>query len=248
MVVDYAVWLDLWSPAFLFNTLTVSSTTSPSQPCVTLTKAINPIAQVNASASSQSLQRKYSLRLPSIPIYLPRRPCHHRSVPLGRTHEDAVTVSELTLRRSRGQQSSAAMRDTLSAMSEQVSVGNGRIKEKSQCDYTRALRKVADGADIMLLVLDAGSRQLVGEKMRRCKAKRSCLCSTSPTTPMKQIYELRILKQKQRLQTQEGRESAVRGSRMDTSHRLIAKTSILANRPRQSRYLFFYSLSLMTTS
>ncbi|KAH9008979.1 hypothetical protein EDB85DRAFT_1512617 [Lactarius pseudohatsudake] len=43
---------------------------------------------------------------------------------------------------------------------------------------------------------------------------------------MKQIYELRILKLK--LQTQEGRESAVRGSRMGTSHCLIAKTSILA--------------------
>ncbi|KAH9021776.1 hypothetical protein EDB85DRAFT_1895515 [Lactarius pseudohatsudake] len=69
---------------------------------------------------------------------------------------------------------------------------------------------VADGADIVLLVLDAGPRQLVGEK----------------TTAMKQIYELRILKQK--LQTQEGRESAVRSSRMDTSHRFIAKASILA--------------------
>ncbi|KAH9027811.1 hypothetical protein EDB85DRAFT_1892824 [Lactarius pseudohatsudake] len=90
----------------------------------------------------------------------------------------------------------------MSAVSEQVSVGSGGIKEKSQCDYIRALRRVADGADIVLLVLDAGPRQLVGEK----------------------IYELRILKQK--LQTQEGRESAVRGSRMDTSHRLIAKTSI----------------------
>ncbi|KAH9033833.1 hypothetical protein EDB85DRAFT_1890106 [Lactarius pseudohatsudake] len=75
----------------------------------------------------------------------------------------------------------------MSAVSEQVSVGSGGIKEKSQCDYIRALRRVADGADIVLLVLDAGPRQLVGEK----------------TTPMKQIYELRILKQK--LQTQEGR-------------------------------------------
>ncbi|KAH9031178.1 hypothetical protein EDB84DRAFT_1438954 [Lactarius hengduanensis] len=104
----------------------------------------------------------------------------------------------------------------MSAVSEQVSVGSGGIKEKSQCDYIRALRRVADGADIVLLVLDAGPRQLVGEK----------------TIPMKQIYELRILKQK--LQTQEGRENAVRGSRMDTSHRLIAKTSILTTGRRMS--------------
>lgn len=70
------------------------------------------------------------------------------------------------------------MRDTMSAVLEQVSVGSGGIKENSQCDYIRALRKVADGADIVLLVLDAGPRQLVGEKVRRCKAKRSCSCST----------------------------------------------------------------------
>ncbi|KAH9015550.1 hypothetical protein EDB84DRAFT_1567641 [Lactarius hengduanensis] len=64
------------------------------------------------------------------------------------------------------------MRETMSAVSEQVSVGTGRIKEKSECDYIRALRRVADGADIVLLVLDAGPRQLVGEKVRGCKAKR----------------------------------------------------------------------------
>ncbi|KAH9017941.1 hypothetical protein EDB85DRAFT_646727 [Lactarius pseudohatsudake] len=124
------------------------------------------------------------------------------------------------------------MRETMSAVSEQVSVGSGGIKEKSQCDYIRALRRVADGADIVLLVLDAGPRQLVGEKVRGCKAKGSCPCSTRPTTPMEQIYELRILKQK--LQTQEGRESAVRGSSMDASHRLIAKTSILTTGRRMS--------------
>ncbi|KAH9062488.1 hypothetical protein EDB83DRAFT_2315370 [Lactarius deliciosus] len=99
----------------------------------------------------------------------------------------------------------------MSAVSEQVSVSSGGIKEGSQCDYIRTQRNVADGADIVLLVLDAGPRQLVGEK----------------------IYALWILKQK--LKTQEGRESVVRGSRMDTSHRLIAKTSILANRPTSGR-------------
>ncbi|KAH8996041.1 hypothetical protein EDB92DRAFT_1814491 [Lactarius akahatsu] len=120
------------------------------------------------------------------------------------------------------------MRDALSAVSENVSDGSGRTKRSRSAT---TLRTVADGADIVLLVLDAGSRQLVGEKVHN---------------PDDADIRATILKQK--LQTQEGRESAVRGSRMDTSHRLIAKRSILASRPTSLNTVWLDLLPLVFLS
>ncbi|KAH8986622.1 hypothetical protein EDB86DRAFT_2232153 [Lactarius hatsudake] len=101
------VVLDLRSPAFLSNTTaeTVNSTPPSSQSCSPhksdqATPQNSKRSWSSASASSQSPQRRYSVRLPSITVNLTHQPCHHRSDPPGlqrathARHKDAMMQDE----------------------------------------------------------------------------------------------------------------------------------------------------------
>lgn len=85
-------------------------------------------------------------------------------------HEDATMASEPTLSSLAQLAASAAVQDVSSELG--ASAGSGKTKEQLRRHYIRALHKVVDEADVVLLVLDArdpaGCRsRLVEEEVRR---------------------------------------------------------------------------------
>ncbi|KAH9169745.1 hypothetical protein EDB89DRAFT_1388344 [Lactarius sanguifluus] len=91
-----------------------------------------------------------------------------QSPPRNSRHEEVITTLSRYVHRFAWLTTSATMRDTPSAVSEQASVGSGKMKGHG---IIRTLRKVADEADAVLLVLDAhdtnrGRGKLVEEQVR----------------------------------------------------------------------------------